>query len=487
VNRFLTARVLLVFALAATSLPYPSNPALAAAAPVIVLTPTAAPPGTTVTVTGSQFGISEAVDIYFDTAEQALTTTDAAGAFSASITIPANASYETHWITAVGRHSGLAAQTPLLVSSNWAQFRRGVYHQGYDQHETRLAPNTVGGLRLDWSFTIGSSVDASPSVANGVTYIQSDYGFLYALNASTGALIWSYATGGSASTAAVANGVVYVGSNSGTMYALNASTGALMWSFTTGSYIESSPAVVNGVVFFGSYDDKFYALDAYTGALRWTKVIGDNQAEQSSAAVANGIVYVGSYNGSIYALRASTGAVVWNHPTGYPVVSSPAIASGVLYVGSGYNNGDGKVVALSASTGRLLWRHGTGGYVTSSPALANGIVYVGCQDGKLYALRAASGTLVWSHETPEGYAGSSPAVANGVVYFEDGHLDALSASSGLVLWSDSVTDVETYSSPTIANGVVYLGSADGPVLAFDLPGPIRARTRPVPGVLVPKG
>jgi outer membrane protein assembly factor BamB len=55
------------------------------------------------------------------------------------------------------------------------------------------------------------------------------------------------------SSPAVANGVFYVGSGHyakpGKVYALKASTGALLWSYTTGWSVEfSSPAVANGVV-----------------------------------------------------------------------------------------------------------------------------------------------------------------------------------------------------------------------------------------------
>ena len=54
--------------------------------------------------------------------------------------------------------------------------------------------------------------------------------------------------------------MVYVGSLDGNMYALNASTGAKLWSYATGSYVESSPAVANGVVYVGSDDGSVYAF-----------------------------------------------------------------------------------------------------------------------------------------------------------------------------------------------------------------------------------
>jgi len=62
------------------------------------------------------------------------------------------------------------------------------------------------------------------------------------------------------SSPAVANGVVYVGSFDNNVYALNAKTGAKLWSYTTGSYVWSSPVVVNGTVYVGSYDGNVYAF-----------------------------------------------------------------------------------------------------------------------------------------------------------------------------------------------------------------------------------
>ena len=51
------------------------------------------------------------------------------------------------------------------------------------------------------------------------------------------------------------------------MYALNASTGAKLWSYTTGNSVLCSPAVANGVVYIGSDDGFLYALNASTGVL----------------------------------------------------------------------------------------------------------------------------------------------------------------------------------------------------------------------------
>ncbi|MGD0716776.1 MAG: PQQ-binding-like beta-propeller repeat protein, partial [Halobacteriota archaeon] len=40
----------------------------------------------------------------------------------------------------------------------------------------------------------------------------------------------------------------------------NATTGAKLWNYTTGGYVFSSPAVVNGTVYVGSSDGNLYAI-----------------------------------------------------------------------------------------------------------------------------------------------------------------------------------------------------------------------------------
>lgn len=122
-----------------------------------------------------------------------------------------------------------------------------------------LAP-TVRGPRGGFDLT-------TPAVADGVVYIgiaesgDDSYGYMYALNAQTGAFLWKYKTGGGVySSAAVANGVVYFGSDDKNIYALDARTGALLWNYTTGAKVVSSPAVANGMLFIGSEDTYMYAF-----------------------------------------------------------------------------------------------------------------------------------------------------------------------------------------------------------------------------------
>ena len=282
-----------------------------------------------------------------------------------------------------------------------------------------LSVNSVGGLQLLWKNPIGkyqNAIESSPAVVNGVIYFGSDDGNVYALNASTGAKLWSFSTGSAAAlyvSPAVANGVVYIGSFDANMYALNASMGTKLWSYNTGGAVSSSPAVVNGVVYFGSTDSNVYALNAGTGAKLWSYATG-TEILDTSPVVANGVVYFGSEESHVYALNAGTGVVLWSSAISMNS-SSPAVANGVVYIGSA----DGNLYALNASTGAKLWSYATHGNIGSSPAVANGVVYISSQVGNLYALNASTGAKLWSYAIGIG-GNSSPTIVDGVAYIRDG-------------------------------------------------------------------
>ena len=78
-------------------------------------------------------------------------------------------------------------------------------------------------------------------------------------------LKWKYKTGGPViSSPIVENGVVYVGSSDGNIYALDAKTGKLIWRYATSGRIWSSPTYWKGAVYVGSSDNRLYALNAPT-------------------------------------------------------------------------------------------------------------------------------------------------------------------------------------------------------------------------------
>ena len=103
----------------------------------------------------------------------------------------------------------------------------------------------------------------------------------------------------------MANGVVHIGSDDNKVYALNARTGSLVWSYTTGYQVFSSPAVANGVVYVTSEDSNVYALNAKTGAKLWYTAF--KHSVESSPAVANGVVYIGLDDHKVHAFGLKKG------------------------------------------------------------------------------------------------------------------------------------------------------------------------------------
>ena len=145
--------------------------------------------------------------------------------------------------------SGLAT-TPTVADGSifmMAQGDIGAYRPG-------------SGARA-WALGVGSADNESaPAVAHGTVFIGSDYGYLWAIDDRTGDLRWLTTLGGPvSSSAAVANGVVYVTADR--LYALDESSGEILWSGPLGSCgpTSSSPAVVDGVVYAQGCDGVVYA------------------------------------------------------------------------------------------------------------------------------------------------------------------------------------------------------------------------------------
>jgi outer membrane protein assembly factor BamB len=120
-----------------------------------------------------------------------------------------------------------------------------------------------------WSAEADDDYYSSATVANGLVYAANEDNNLYAYDALTGDLVWTWTAGEGPETGSTgiygsptyANGVVYTGANDDEFHALDAVTGVELWSFLTGQCVESAPTVVNGMLFGGSDDHVFYAFD----------------------------------------------------------------------------------------------------------------------------------------------------------------------------------------------------------------------------------
>ena len=341
----------------------------------------------------------------------------------------------------------MAFLTPLMAngetlsssgsnSDDWPMFNHDLSHTGYSSSS---APKTNQVL---WTFTTGDAVETSPAVADGMVYVGSDDGYVYALNVFNGSLVWKYNTYGP---------------------------------------VQSSPAVVDGVVFVGGFHSHaVFALNAHTGALVWnytTKSVYPNKI--SSTAVANGLVYVdvanSGFGGILYALNASTGRLAWKYNPSAWLSSSPTVYNGKVYIGT-----TSEVVALDATSGKPSWSYyvtskgptSNGGspiyFGASSLSINNGLLYIGTTNQTIEAWNATTGALVWTGNINGAVYSSTISVANGVVYastswggtmgtLQPPGVNALNAESGALLWNNSISSIE-YSSPAVADGVVFVGS-----------------------------
>jgi polyvinyl alcohol dehydrogenase (cytochrome) len=193
--------------------------------------------------------------------------------------------------------SALVSLTITTPAEDWPKFRRDLWNSGVSG-ESGISSSNVDQLKLKWKFNAGTGFLASPAVAtvNGtrMVFIGHANGVMFAVNADTGEQIWSYTVdqvGPCAyyslgcligSSAAVDNGTVYFGAGNGFVYALDAARGALVWKTQLGDgnlgYAAwTSPAVYKGLVYVGvasQYDapcvpGNLQALDANTGAPAW--------------------------------------------------------------------------------------------------------------------------------------------------------------------------------------------------------------------------
>jgi quinohemoprotein ethanol dehydrogenase len=186
-----------------------------------------------------------------------------------------------------------AAASPAAVRDDWPM-------HGRTSDEQRFSPlaeinrTTVADLKPAWFVELDTNrgQEATPIVVNGVLYTTTAWSKVYAVNAKTGERLWYYdpkvpgETGYKACCdvnsrgPAVADGKVFVATLDGRLQALDAASGALLWSTVTVDQsqpytITGAPRYVKGKVIIGNSGGEFgvrgyvSAYDAATGALAW--------------------------------------------------------------------------------------------------------------------------------------------------------------------------------------------------------------------------
>jgi outer membrane protein assembly factor BamB len=303
----------------------------------------------------------------------------------------------------------------------------------------------------------------------------------------------------------------YSGGAYGIVYALDARTGKVLWSFSTvkggatlwgdpkvngGGGLWYPPAVdSHGRVFIGTanpspyplsksdpnarsrpgpnlYTDSLVALDGATGKLLWYQQVtphdlSDHDFQDSPIIVAvkiHGVpteaVIGAGKSGFVVAFRAADGKRLWTLAIGKhnryqsgplpakPVVYCPgslggvltpmAEAAGVLYVpwidvcfrgsatglaSGGPQTAAGGIAAVDTATGAILWKHTFPDIDAGAATVSDDVVFTSTYDGTIYALSAKTGVTLWTVKAPAGI-NSFPAVTKTMLIVGAGAITA---------------------------------------------------------------
>ena len=390
---------------------------------------------------------------------------------------------------------------PQVVSGDWSMWQFDPTGSRFNPHENALTQATASTLQLKWAFAFPGQVAASsqPAVVGGTVYTGGRNGWLYALDAKTGATKWTFdahttpghlPTYGLRDGPAVAGGMVYFGDNSANLWALDAATGAQRWKVQLDTHpfsiITSSPLVFDGHVYVGvssqeegpaaadlypccTFRGRIVSLDATTGAVQWTYyTIPQPQPTGGTPAF------------------VPSGAAVWSSQTIDPVTRTLYYTSGNPYTGN--PDGAEAIGAVDIGTGTARWVHRmtpgdtwnarcavplAGGNcpkpgrdfdfgTTPNVFTVNGraVVGAGQKTGVYYLLDAETGALVWQTQLsipasplPLPGAESLSGIQWGASY--DGHrlyVATYGASPGTLFALDPSDGHAIWNTPNPANG-----------------------------------
>jgi len=269
---------------------------------------------------------------------------------------------------------------------NWMTYGRTYPEQRFSPLNT-IGDQNVSELGLAWFYDLDThrGQEATPLVIDGVMYFTTAWSKVLALNAATGALLWSYDPrvprewGVNACCDVVNRGVaawnnkIYLATLDGRLIALDAATGKLRWEVLTIDRnfrytITGAPRVVQAKVIIGNGGGEFgvrgyvSAYDAETGKLVWRfyTVPGDPSKPFESPILAQAAK---TWTGEWW--KSGGGGTVWN-----AIVYDPEL--NLLYIGTGngtpWNDqyrspmgGDNlftcSIVALKPDTGEYVWHY----------------------------------------------------------------------------------------------------------------------------------
>ena len=331
-----------------------------------------------------------------------------------------------------------------------------------------------------------------PSSETDELYTIDTQATVRAFDAQTGATAWAtqvgYDKGNRASLfgggVAFDNGRIYATNGLGYVAALDARNGGIVWQVHPTGPLRGSPTVVGDTLYVITQDNQIYSLKTSDGSTNWSQAAALEIAGifgSASPAVGQGTVVAGFSSGELNAYRYENGRLVWQDQLARTSIrtsvasisdvdANPVIDSGqVLAVGQG-----GRMVSLELISGQRQWELNIAGI--STPWIAGEWVYVVTDDAKLLCVSRSNGKVRWIAQLPAfrnekakrgpiGYKG--PVLAGGrlIVVSSDGTLINVDPANGSF---QSQTNIKAgvRLSPVVANQTLYILDDDGRLHAF---------------------
>jgi outer membrane protein assembly factor BamB len=289
-----------------------------------------------------------------------------------------------------------------------------------------------------------SVIYADPVVSDGVVYVATYSGKIYAYNTSSGNLLWKYPSEGYVQGIIggliINNGVMYFAAVGGMVIALNIDTQAVIWQYDTEDTLWASPCLDGNTLYVASYDKKLFALDIDNGNLKWQEPFKTNGPIVTTPVCDNGVVYIGSLDRGIYAVDSESGELIWEFSSDSNAErtprnwfwATPLIVDGVIYA----PNMDGFIYMLDSTDGTLITALELGKAVSSDPVLYEDKVILATQDGDIYTINTTNNSknLLKSIELT---VQSSLYIDEGIIYIhtiKTENLYAINVNSGVVVW-----------------------------------------------------
>lgn len=259
----------------------------------------------------------------------------------------------------IWKHKILFGSGSKFIFSSPCAYKGTIFFGAYDGNFYAL--NAKTGKR-EWVTYDADAVGSSPCISEKLEYVYvgMEYGFwkkkggVTAYRCSNGEKMWSFFaddfTHGSPTYSQV-NGMVICGSNEGRIYALNAKTGALCWSYDSFGEVKAGCALSPNerYVCVGTFSKKYVVLEVKTG-----KVIATLETLEANYSTpvwkSNTIVVCASLDRCLYCFDVEKKQILWKYKTFSRIFASPVIYKNVIYFG----NNAARLHALDAETGKEL-------------------------------------------------------------------------------------------------------------------------------------